>query len=135
MIRACFRSRVSDRARAFVLALAFVIGLVLLGPIRSIAGDLAGDIGVGERVVLIRGVLRMDGREVERSHRECHFYRVEAVNGQSLKLKAEDDCIAGVIASSEAVSVSQGIDFFTKQIELNPTYGFAYLMRLAPLVG
>ena len=37
----------------------------------------------------------MDGREVERSHRESHFYRVEAVNGQSLKLKAEDDALQG----------------------------------------
>ena len=44
----------SDRARCLLPALAFVIGSVRFGPIRSIAGEPAESIGIGERVVLTR---------------------------------------------------------------------------------
>ena len=46
-----------------------------------------------------------------------------------MKLKAEGDCIVGVVASSEVVRVSDGVDHFTAVIENEPDNPFAYLMR------
>ena len=137
MIRKLAATWASDRARVFFLALALIASSALIIPVHSIGQEPSAKISAGERVALRGGqsALRLDDRELVRSRRENHFYRVEAVSGPSLTLRSENDCIAGVIPSSDVVLVSQGIDFFMSQIEANQEDGFAYLMALVALVG
>ena len=97
----------------------------------SVAQEQKLSLVAGERVVLRSGetVLRNDGREEVRSRRENHFFRVEALDGGTAKLKrAEGACIIGFVPLSEVVPVSQGIEFFTAQIETNRR-PVRYLMR------
>ena len=109
---------------AFFFAPTLIAAWIVLVPVQSIAQQQAGKIAVGERVVLRSGgsVLQLDGREVARSRRENHFYCVEAVSGASLKLNAEEDCLAGAVTASDVVPVSQAIDFFTRRIQAHPSF-------------
>ena len=119
--------------RRIVMALSFAIAAVLVSAVCSHAQQPAAGLGAGERVVLRcdESLLRKDGRDLLRSRRENHFYRVEAVKGDSVTVKAEGDCIVGVARSSEVIPISRGIDQFTATIEVKPTDPFAYLMRAA----
>ena len=133
MIHTSFITLASDRVRIILLTLGFVACSVVLVvvPMRAIAEEPRGTIGVGDRVVFRseKAALRADDREELRSRRENHIYRVEALSGASLTLKAEGDCIVGVLLQTEIVSVSQGIDFFTDRLDANASDAFAYVMR------
>jgi hypothetical protein len=112
------------RARLFLITPTLTAAWLVLVPVQSIAEQPAGKIAVGERVVLRGGdsALQLDGREVARSRRENHIYRIEAVSGASLKLNAEEDCLAGAVTASGVVPVSQAIDFFTRRIQAHPSF-------------
>jgi tetratricopeptide (TPR) repeat protein len=114
-------------AWAVIVAPAFVYPIASGSVIEAHDGSPA----IGERVVLRSGasVLRVDGRNVPRSRQENHYYRIEAVDGATARLKAEGDWIVGFIPASEVVPVARGVEYFTTLIGSDPKNAYAFLMR------
>ena len=131
MTRALPVVRKSDSACVCLFTVLLVSGAGILCSRHSLGQEPAERIRVGERVVLRSGevALRMDGRDVERSRREIHFYRVEALDGATVKLKAEGDWIVGSVHASEVIPVAGGTGYFTSLIGADPKNAYAFLMR------
>ena len=110
---------VLGRARIFRLTIALVSGWAILASRASVAQEPDGKLTVGERVVL---------RNVPG---EILIYRVAAVDGAKVKLKAEGNTETSVWPESEVVPVLHAIDIFTAEIEQNSCNASAYLPRFA----
>ena len=73
-------------------------------------------------------ILRINDEPLERDGKALRFYRVEQVDGQSLLLKAEGQATSGWASAAQVIPADVAVDYFTKQVSLQPQDAFSFAM-------
>ena len=102
------------------------LGLMAVTPPHSLAQAVGND-WIGRRVVQKYADFELKNGEQVIDPKTIEIYRVEQVDGPSLRLEAPQ--LSGWAPADQVVLVEQAIEYFTDSVRLDPGDAFAYGMR------